>query len=533
MTLEETTQLYASVLRQLLPTGGYDTSPNTEALAVDVYAHAKLLAQADLDAKRLLKVLEGFPPELISEYETEYGLPLKCSINAGKTLEERIELLKWVRSTRNVLNKAYLEQILAIFGVVLIDIVKFKPLLCIAPCNSPVNTEQLRYKVLLKLQYPVNADMGCIIENYLPAYLRFDLLVDMPFGDWVINSGVTINTSGVAYYTAYKTNQREYYDSYADFGLTNAIILSLSDSEMQRLQAISDAVSAVEPTAIDYSINASDLVFNIRKQPENVATDEIVNVILDRYVTSPQNFVGKDPFHTLMIQKGYAVSETGTIQKQPDLDSNDVLKYTSQYSYRPNSLSDTYSVAGAMAMAFDYAKSKLGYGGEIISYRQNGDWDGEWWGMYAVFYIKYTGNLNEEYGVLVQRTFNSFYDQNYVPVATQVTHDELKTALKTAIDSHATDIADVVSELIDSVFNYDDIAGSNALYESTLSIKSFNELSQQIIFNAQADNQTISPFAEAYLKNVAKSVFNTDESKQFVKITDIYSQFELNKTLRT
>lgn len=46
-----------------------------------------------------------------------------------------------------------------------------------APCNSPVNTEQLRYKVKLVLQSPVEADMDCIIYNYLPAYVRYDIEV--------------------------------------------------------------------------------------------------------------------------------------------------------------------------------------------------------------------------------------------------------------------------------------------------------------------------------------------------------------------
>ena len=175
--LEQTTELYASVLRQLLPVGGYDTSPNTEVLSKDIYAHAKLLAQADLDAKRLLTVLEGFPSELISEYEAEYGLPLKCSINAGRTLAERIEILKWIRQHRNVMNREYLEQILAIFDVELLNLKTFRPMQCTAPCNSPVNTEQLRYKVKLVLQSPVEADMDCIIYNYLPAYVRYDIEV--------------------------------------------------------------------------------------------------------------------------------------------------------------------------------------------------------------------------------------------------------------------------------------------------------------------------------------------------------------------
>lgn len=257
MNLEETTQLYASVLRQLLPVGGYDASPHTEALSVDVYAHAKLFAQADLDAKRILSVLEGIPSELINEYEAEYGLPLKCTVNASRTFEQRLQILNWVRTSRNVLNRGYLEQLLAIFGVVLIDIVKFKPLLCTAACDSPVNTEQLRYKVFLRLQYPMSADMSCIVENYLPGYLRIEWMVDMPWGDWILNPSVTVNANSIAHYTAYKTNQREYYDSYANLDLTDAIIRSFHNADMQQWQAFIDAVN--ELTGVNnWTIDASN-----------------------------------------------------------------------------------------------------------------------------------------------------------------------------------------------------------------------------------------------------------------------------------
>lgn len=176
MNLEQTTDLYASVLRQLLPVGGYDTSPHTEALSVDVYAHAKLLAQADLDAKRILSVLEAIPQELINEYELEYGLPLKCTVNAGRAVEERLEILKWVRSTRNVLNRAYFDQVLKIFSVEFFEFKKFKPMQCTAPCNAPVNTEQLRYKIRIVIPDTTPADMDCIIGNYFPGYVRIDVL---------------------------------------------------------------------------------------------------------------------------------------------------------------------------------------------------------------------------------------------------------------------------------------------------------------------------------------------------------------------
>lgn len=176
MTLTETAQLYAMVLRQLLPVGGYDTAPNT-IIAADIYAHAKVLAQADLDAKRLLNVLEGIPTELLSEYEAEYGLPLKCTVNATKSIAERLQIINWFKTTENVFNRVYLEQLLLIFGITLLDLVTYQPMQCTAPCNTSVNTEQLRYKVKLQLKGPVTADMDCIIKNYLPAYIRYDIEV--------------------------------------------------------------------------------------------------------------------------------------------------------------------------------------------------------------------------------------------------------------------------------------------------------------------------------------------------------------------
>lgn len=175
MSLNKTTELYASVLRQLLPEGVYDTAEKTN-VADDIYAHAKVLAQADIDAHRLLQVLETIPADLLADYEREYGLPLKCTVNANRTLEERLSILSWMRTSQNGLNRAYLEQLFAIFNIQVLDVVKFKPMQCTAPCNSPVNTEQLRYKVKLKLQTPLLADIDCIINNYLPAFIRYDVV---------------------------------------------------------------------------------------------------------------------------------------------------------------------------------------------------------------------------------------------------------------------------------------------------------------------------------------------------------------------
>ena len=175
MSLEQTAELYASVLRQLLPDGVYDTAEMTH-VADDIYAHAKALAQADIDAHRLLRVLETIPVDLLADYEREYGLPMQCMVPGSQTIEERISVLRWIRQHRNVMNREYLEQILAIFGVVLLELKKHKPMQCTGTCVDPVNTEELRYKVRLVIPSDAPADLECIIDNYLPGYLQVDIL---------------------------------------------------------------------------------------------------------------------------------------------------------------------------------------------------------------------------------------------------------------------------------------------------------------------------------------------------------------------
>ena len=61
---------------------------------------------------------------------------------------------------------------------------------------------------------------------------------------------------------------------------------------------------------------------------------------------------------------------------------------------------------------------------------------------------------------------------------------------------------------------------------------SFSQIAQKIISNASLSNQAISLLAETFLQTVANSIFTTDESKQFVKLADLFTQLEANKTLR-
>ncbi len=56
-------------------------------------------------------------------------------------------------------------------------------------------------------------------------------------------------------------------------------------------------------------------------------------------------------------------------------------------------------------------------------------------------------------------------------------------------------------------------------------------VAQKVISNAESLDQGISLLAETYIETVAKSIFNSDQSKQFVKQDDLVSQFEENKVI--
>lgn len=338
---------------------------------------------------------------------------MQCMVPGSQTIEERINVLRWIRQHRNVMNRKYLEQILAIFGVTLVDVVKHYPMQCTTPCTTPVNTERLRYKVLLRLQYPMAADMSCIIENYLPGYLRVEWVVDMPWGEWILNSGYELAGDNIRY-TAHKTNQRDFYDSYADFDLITALVRSFHNTDMQQWQGFKDAVNEMVGIA----------VWNV-----DAANEQIV------YTQACQN-TGSCP----NVQYQYRSSITGTIYNSKEA----ACDYLTKYPYPGATFSHTNGTNPISCYFTVNGKNYMWNTAELV--------------------------LNP----------------NYDPTAEQ----EKKTL-------------------------------------------PFDVVAQQVISNLLSLDQGISLLAETYIETVAKSIFISDESKQFVRLSDLISRFDLNKTLRT
>ena len=171
--LQQRTQKYIDVLLQLLPQGLYDNALDTD-IAKDVQGHAKVLAQADIDAQALLETIPMVQPELIEEYEVDFGLPLKCTLSTSLPIEERVRIVKWVQTKLRGLE--YYRELFSFYGIELIDYIKPKPFQCTQSCNLPINTEQLRFKIKLIVSNPNSVDTECIINSYFPAFFEVNVV---------------------------------------------------------------------------------------------------------------------------------------------------------------------------------------------------------------------------------------------------------------------------------------------------------------------------------------------------------------------
>ena len=260
------------------------------------------------------------------------------------------------------------------------------------------------------------------------------------WGDWILNSGVTVNTNGIAHYTAYKTNQREYYDSFADLDLTAAIVHSLHDADMQQWQAVMDAANELTGVT-DWVINSAEC-----------------KVVFTDYASLPTEIQHYDKYFY-------------------DVDSSVVTP--SQNSRR--------TAEGACKVDADWSQTSENKNYLAYIYKD----------LRSDYYDDPLANGS---GACLGRAYNKNTGENYGAYSWSVSRRPNPT-----YNSNAT------------------------IAESFIS---FSMIAQKIISNASSSNQAISLLAEAYLENVAQSIFSTDESKQFVKLEDLIEQFELNKVLR-
>lgn len=166
---------YADVLLQSLPIGGYEIAYGT-LIEKDIKAHAKALEQAATTADLLLDAASAIPPELIREYEQDYGLPRACSITTSLTQAERIAAIEQARQPQKHYTHAGIVALFAAFGMTVLSIQRYRPTGCTAPSNAPTNTVRNRFRLTIRVQSPHTADISCLIDHYLPCAWRVDII---------------------------------------------------------------------------------------------------------------------------------------------------------------------------------------------------------------------------------------------------------------------------------------------------------------------------------------------------------------------
>lgn len=166
---------HAAVLLALLPTGGYEKAHGS-LIEKDILAHAQALEDAQSAADVLLEVAAGIPPELIDDYEKDYGLPRACLIDLPTGQAARIAAIDRARTAHKNYDPTGIMALFASFGMTVANIGRHYPMQCTTPCTAAVNSVRNRFRLTISVQTPITADISCIIDQYLPTAWRVDII---------------------------------------------------------------------------------------------------------------------------------------------------------------------------------------------------------------------------------------------------------------------------------------------------------------------------------------------------------------------
>lgn len=391
------------------------------------------------------------------------------------------------------------------------------------------------------------------IETYLNNLPDFDTLSCIDTSDWVLNPSVSVK-NGIATYTASKKDLEGIYNSSAALDLSTAIVRSLKNSDMRKWQAVKDALTSLTGKT-DWVVDTDNNRFIYTTSASTGVVDSS-----DRFGFTHNSFNGvlyKSVKGACMLYAPNAVNYYIDGQNCQAWDAgNESIIAAVAFSKvdNPNYINDKLwthlldliDYDSPMDACIAYAAFTNHY---FVDLHVNEDNSG------AVCYISAESNLINPYYVdlaaLDKYDPKSKYTYRrlggYATVCGR-RHDVINE------ESLATDAMSCYNYLgfagaVQFVGNVDgtievNIAGTNgvdhALYQQLPnpyynlngeieSYVSFEDVALKIIANTSSSNQGTSLLAQAYLENMAKSIFN---EYMFVLFTDIAPKLEQNKVLK-
>lgn len=312
---------------------------------------------------------------------------------------------------------------------------------------------------------------------------HYTLPVIPPLGEWQIDQGVTL-LNEIANYTGLRTDGHIYYDSYADLDLTEAIIKSLHDSDMQQWQAVIDAVNELTGV-IDWTFDTanSQIKYTELSEEKTISFDVVNQKIITNTASSDENIA--------LIAETYIEAVANSI-----FDENIAKHFVTLADIESQLIAN--QVLRSEEPEVPYQRTAMTYEFSVTKL-DNPNFIG----------INASENIPVENVDLI----NMFVDLRSKAIA------ENDVLLLQNLDRS-----------VESAYKKDPTwTATNALYTATLTNVSFLNVVNQIFSNAQNPLATGYLSAREYLGKVAETIYLPDLNDQLIKLADLIPQFETSK----
>lgn len=270
-----------------------------------------------------------------------------------------------------------------------------------------------------------------LIIAYTPALL---FAADIDFNNRYQKSSWKIDTSkGVNPYNTAGSGQTDYLNT------------SKYNVQAQR-QVTKNGTSSTQKASVTVTTSKEELKTTIANRAKN----------LSKYTkglgkATVGGFLGSAALTGLIEGIGWIIDEGGNVTKLPDPNSEEELKYTSQYRYYISAYNvyvyTTTDIARVSHQRLAQTHSSY-YGTSFLSVNYV-DTDG------TNYYVNYTYSKNGgtgTWGAGASRASNPYYNPNHVPVSSEVTPEQIETALKNALESNNPALAAAIAQAVKDAF---------------------------------------------------------------------------------
>ena len=250
-------------------------------------------------------------------------------------------------------------------------------------------------------------------------------------------------------------------------------------------------------------------------QPAN--TGKVAKTLVDRLAkakdyakhagkASIPSFLGGAAVQALVDGVGWVIDEGGKVTKAPDPNAPENTKYSSNFIYYSDrataySLSDYGRTVFAQTVAENSGFSDSVFSSSTKHPNYACNYVGNYNCVVSVNYMRNGTSYTQNYTLSIKS--NPDYKSDHVPEATEVTPEQIESALKNALESNNPALAAAIAEAIKAAYSYDSSEGQD------------NSTNTAVIGTANDMNEAVDRAFDNPTTNAT-----TDKPSGYYKITD-------------